>query len=108
MSYEELVETEGRPWLRAAGPHPDRRDRGVRRGLRVLALLQRGQRPRGAPSWSGGADPAAELQRYNFPRQTRGRFLCLADFFRDRQLAADKGPDVVAFHLVTMGRRFRR
>jgi hypothetical protein len=27
----------------------------------------------------------------------------LADFFRDRDLAALKGPDVVAFHLVTMG-----
>jgi 5-methyltetrahydrofolate--homocysteine methyltransferase len=49
------------------------------------------------------SDPATELQRYSFPRQTRGRFLCLADFFRDRQLAAQKGPDVVAFHLVTMG-----
>ena len=80
------------PAARVAGPHPDRRDRGVRRGLRVLALLQRGQRPRRAPSWSGVPDPAAELQRYNFPRQTRGRFLCLADFFRDRQLAAEKVP----------------
>ena len=30
--------------------------------------------------------PSRELQRY-LP-QTRGRFLCLADFFRDRQLAA--------------------
>ena len=49
------------------------------------------------------ADPAAELHRFTFPRQRRPRYLCLADFFRDRELALAKGPDVVAFHLVTMG-----
>jgi 5-methyltetrahydrofolate--homocysteine methyltransferase len=38
-------------------------------------------------------------QRFTFPRQTRGRRLCLADFFRP---VGDE-PDVVAFHLVTMG-----
>ena len=48
---------------------------------------------------------AAALQ---LPTADPRAFLCLADFFRDRQLAAEKGPDVVAFHLVTMGRRFRR
>jgi len=49
------------------------------------------------------ADPTAELHRFTFPRQTRGRYLCLADFFRERELALAKGPDVIAFHLVTMG-----
>jgi 5-methyltetrahydrofolate--homocysteine methyltransferase len=49
------------------------------------------------------ADPTAELHRFTFPRQTRGRYLCLADFFRSRELALAKGPDVVAFQLVTMG-----
>ena len=49
------------------------------------------------------ADPDAELHRFTFPRQRRGRYLCLADFFRDRELALAKGPDVIAFHLVTMG-----
>jgi 5-methyltetrahydrofolate--homocysteine methyltransferase len=48
-------------------------------------------------------DPAAEACRFTFPRQRRPRYLCLADFFRDRELALAKGPDVVAFHLVTMG-----
>ena len=49
------------------------------------------------------ADSAAEVCRFTFPRQRRPRYLCLADFFRDRALALAKGPDVVAFHLVTMG-----
>ncbi|MFP5225969.1 MAG: methionine synthase [Actinomycetota bacterium] len=40
-------------------------------------------------------------QRFTFPRQTRGRRLCIADFFRP----VGSEPDVVAFHLVTMGRR---
>lgn len=40
--------------------------------------------------------------RFTFPRQPAGRHLCLADFFASR----DSGKkDVVAFHLVTVGRR---
>jgi 5-methyltetrahydrofolate--homocysteine methyltransferase len=104
LSYEELVETEGRPRLRMW------LDRIQTDAIAEFAVLYGYW-----PCYSEGndlvvlhlegdvSDPAAELQRYTFPRQTRGRFLCLADFFRDRQLAADKGPDVVAFHLVTMG-----
>jgi 5-methyltetrahydrofolate--homocysteine methyltransferase len=43
---------------------------------------------------------STERTRFSFPRQTRGRRLCLSDFFRAR----DSGEvDVVAFHLVTMG-----
>lgn len=42
--------------------------------------------------------------RLRFPRQGRGRHLCLADFFRSREeVLADGRPDVVAFHVVTMG-----
>jgi 5-methyltetrahydrofolate--homocysteine methyltransferase len=104
LSYEELVETEGRPRLRMW------LDRIQTDAIAEFAVVYGYW-----PCYSEGNDlvvldvggdvsnPAAELHRYTFPRQTRGRFLCLADFFRDRQLAADKGPDVVAFHLVTMG-----
>jgi 5-methyltetrahydrofolate--homocysteine methyltransferase len=40
--------------------------------------------------------------RFTFPRQPAGKHLCLADFFASRE--SDK-TDVVAFHLVTVGRR---
>jgi 5-methyltetrahydrofolate--homocysteine methyltransferase len=41
-----------------------------------------------------------EIARFTFPRQRRGRHLCLADFFR----SVDSGDkDVLAFHVVTMG-----
>jgi 5-methyltetrahydrofolate--homocysteine methyltransferase len=104
VSYEELVETEGRPRLRMW------LDRIQTDGIAEFAVIYGYW-----PCYSEGndmvvtqlgADPsdaAAEVQRYSFPRQTRGRYLCLADFFRDRKLAAEKGSDVVAFHLVTMG-----
>jgi 5-methyltetrahydrofolate--homocysteine methyltransferase len=47
-------------------------------------------------------DQKTERLRFTFPRQPAGKRLCLADFF------APKGAgrmDVVAFHLVTVGRR---
>lgn len=45
-----------------------------------------------------------ELHRLTFPRQSRDRHLCLADFFRSREAVLAEGrPDVVAFHVVTMG-----
>jgi len=40
--------------------------------------------------------------RFTFPRQRRGRFLCLADFFRPEESGQI---DVVAFQLVTVGSR---
>jgi 5-methyltetrahydrofolate--homocysteine methyltransferase len=40
--------------------------------------------------------------RFTFPRQTRGRRLCLADYFRP---VASGERDVIALHLVTMGSR---
>ena len=103
-SYEELVEAEGRPRLRAW------LDRIHTDGVAEFAVVYGYW-----PCYSEGndlvvlrpggevADPAAELHRFSFPRQRRPRHLCLADFFRDRELASRKGPDVVAFHLVTMG-----
>ncbi len=43
-----------------------------------------------------------ERTRFNFPRQTKEPFLCMADFVR----SVDSGdPDHVAFQIVTMGRR---
>jgi len=104
VTYEELVETEGRPRLRTW------LDRVQTDGIAEFAVVYGYW-----PCFSEGDDvvvlapggdvddPAAELHRFTFPRQTRGRFLCLADFFRDRELAREQGPDVIAFHLVTMG-----
>ncbi len=47
-------------------------------------------------------DKTTERTRFTFPRQPGGKRLCLADFFR----SMDSGKiDIVAFHLVTMGRR---
>jgi 5-methyltetrahydrofolate--homocysteine methyltransferase len=40
--------------------------------------------------------------RFTFPRQPAGKNLCLADFFASRESGK---MDVVAFHLVTVGRR---
>jgi 5-methyltetrahydrofolate--homocysteine methyltransferase len=48
------------------------------------------------------ADEKTERMRFTFPRQPDGKRLCLADYFASQ----DSGRiDVVAFHLVTMGRR---
>jgi 5-methyltetrahydrofolate--homocysteine methyltransferase len=53
-----------------------------------------------------GAEPGSERTRFTFPRQRRDRHLCLADFFRSREEAAELGgPDVLALQLVTMGPR---
>ncbi|MBA3516053.1 MAG: methionine synthase [Pyrinomonadaceae bacterium] len=47
-------------------------------------------------------DEKTERLRFTFPRQPAGKHLCLTDFFAAR----DSGRmDVVAFHLVTVGRR---
>ncbi len=42
-----------------------------------------------------------EWLRFTFPRQTKGRFFCISDFFASRESGK---MDVVAFHLVTMGK----
>ena len=95
-SYDELVETEGRPRLRMW------MDRVQTEGILEAAVVYGYW-----PCYSEGntlvvLDPQAhtELHRFEFPRQRRDRFLCLTDFFRPK----DSGElDVVAFHLVTMG-----
>ncbi|HVE76890.1 MAG TPA: methionine synthase [Actinomycetota bacterium] len=47
-------------------------------------------------------DRKTEWVRFTFPRQRSGKFLCISDFFRP---ISSEEMDVVAFHLVTMGRR---
>jgi 5-methyltetrahydrofolate--homocysteine methyltransferase len=48
------------------------------------------------------ADERTERMRFTFPRQPAGKRLCLADFFAAKETGRT---DVVAFHLVTVGRR---
>jgi 5-methyltetrahydrofolate--homocysteine methyltransferase len=96
-SYEELVETEGRPRLRMW------LDRIVSEQLLEAAVVY-GY----FPCVSKGddlivlSDDGSERTRFSFPRQRRDRHLCLADFFRSE----DSGEvDVVPFMVVTMGKR---
>ncbi|ANE04033.1 methionine synthase [Corynebacterium crudilactis] len=102
-SYEELVETEGRPRLRYW------LDRLKSEGILDHVALVYGYFPAVAEGDDvvilESADPhAAERMRFNFPRQQRGRFLCIADFIRPREQAIQDGHvDVMPFQLVTMG-----
>jgi len=97
--YEAMVESEGRPrlrallnqvqskgWLNAAvvyGYFPCVSD-----GNDLIILHHE------------GPDKGKQRTRFSFPRQSRDRRLCLSDFFA----AKDSGKtDVVAFHVVTMG-----
>ena len=98
-SYEELVETEGRPRLRHW------LDRIKTEGMIEPAVVY-GY----FPCYSEGddlvilaspdPDDRRERARFTFPRQRRDRHLCLSDFFRPRESGEI---DVVAFHIVTMG-----
>src|SRR5919202_1138493 len=103
-AFEELVETEGRPRLRAW------LERVQTEGLLEAAVVYGYY-----PCVSEGNDlvvlheDGSERTRFSFPRQRRDRRLCLADFFRSREEAERLGgPDVVAFQLVTMGPRVAR
>ena len=100
-SYDQLVETEGRPRLRMW------LDRVHTEGLMEAAVVY-GY----FPCYSEGDDlvilhhegelEGQERARLTFPRQRRDRHLCLSDFFRPK----DSGQvDVIAFHVVTMGTR---
>ncbi|GAA2394080.1 methionine synthase [Streptomyces glaucosporus] len=96
-SYRELVETEGRPRLR-----------GWLERLHTENLLEAGVVYGYFPCVSEGddlvilAEDGTERTRFTFPRQRRGRRLCLADFFRP----ADSGEtDVVGLQVVTVGNR---
>ncbi|HEY5834784.1 methionine synthase [Streptomyces sp.] len=96
-TYEELVETEGRPRLR-----------GLLTRLQSEGLLEAAVTYGYYPCVSKGDDlivlheDGTERTRFTFPRQRRGRRLCLADFFRPE----DSGQtDVVGFQVVTVGNR---
>ena len=96
-SYEELVETEGRPRLR----------RWLER-IHTEGLLEAAVVYGYFPCVSEGNDlvvlqeDGADRCRFTFPRQRRDRRLCLADFWRPRESGET---DVIAFTVVTMGRR---
>ena len=103
-SYEELVETEGRPRLRYW------LDRLSTDGILAHAAVVYGY----FPAVSEGDDVVVLTEprprsrprrfRFTFPRQQRDRFLCIADFIRSRELASERGQvDVLPFQLVTMG-----
>ncbi len=97
QTFEQIAEEEGRPRLRSW------LDRIKTEGLLEPAVIY-GY----FPAQSDGNtlivfDPDEqdkEIARFDFPRQRRGRYLCLADYFR----SVDSGvKDVVAFNVATMG-----
>ncbi|MCK6080153.1 methionine synthase [Microbacterium sp. EYE_5] len=120
LTYEQLVETEGRPRLRywldrilgegmldasvAYGYFPV-----VSEGDDVL-VLHHGADAEGrlgvpgllSPDGGSGGDVGAERLRFAFPRQRRDRHLCLADFVRSRESGQ---VDVLPVQLVTAGAR---
>lgn len=101
--YEELVATEGEPRLRAW------MDRLKSEGILDHSAVVYGY----FPAVSTGdyveilesPDPHSPvIHRIHFPRQQRGRFLCIADFLLDKETALATGKvDVLPFQLVTMG-----
>ncbi|MFJ4486372.1 methionine synthase [Streptomyces longwoodensis] len=96
-TYEELVETEGRPRLR-----------GLLDRLQTDNLLEAAVVYGYFPCVSKDDDLIVldergnERTRFTFPRQRRGRRLCLADFFRPEESGET---DVVGFQVVTVGSR---
>ncbi|MEV5069327.1 homocysteine S-methyltransferase family protein [Microbacterium sp. LMI12-1-1.1] len=117
-SYEQLVDTEGRPRLRywldrilgegmldasvAYGYFPV-----VSEGNDVV-VLHHGDDASGrlgragllAPDGGSGGEIGTDRLRFHFPRQRRDRHLCLADFVRSRESGA---VDVLPVQLVTAG-----
>jgi 5-methyltetrahydrofolate--homocysteine methyltransferase len=96
-TYEELAETEGRPRLR-----------GLLDRLQTENLLEAAVVYGYFPCVSKDDDliilddQGNERTRFTFPRQRRGRRLCLADFFRPEESGEQ---DVVGFQVVTVGSR---
>ncbi|MFG2331941.1 methionine synthase [Streptomyces sp. NPDC048604] len=96
-TYEELVEAEGRPRLR-----------GWLDRLHTDNLLEAAVVHGYFPCVSKGDDliildeQGNERTRFTFPRQRRGRRLCLADFFRPEESGET---DVVGLQVVTVGSR---
>jgi 5-methyltetrahydrofolate--homocysteine methyltransferase len=97
-TYEELVETEGRPRLRMW------LERMQTEGLLEAAVVYGYFRcvSSGNDLIVLDSDGETELERFSFPRQRRDRRLCLADFFKPQ---GSGQTDVVAFQLATMGTR---
>ncbi|ACV09071.1 methionine synthase [Jonesia denitrificans] len=108
-SYEELVEHEGRPRLRAWLDRIATQDifdptvlygyfPVYAEGNDVVLLHHEG------PDGGSEGEPLTERMRFTFPRQRRDRHLCLADFVQSRERFFETGtPDVVAVQLVTIG-----
>jgi len=96
-SYEELVDTDGRPRLR-----------GLLDKLQTENLLEAAVVYGYFPCVSKDDDliildeQGNERTRFTFPRQRRGRRLCLADFFRPEEAGET---DVVGLQVVTVGSR---
>ncbi|MCA1217171.1 methionine synthase [Streptomyces sp. 8L] len=94
-SYQELVENEGRPHLR-----------GWLDQMHTQNLLEAAVVYGYFPCVSKGDDlillneDGSERTRFTFPRQRRGRHLCLADFFRPEESGET---DVVGLQVVTVG-----
>jgi len=100
-SYEELVETEGRPRLRMW------LERMQTEGLLEAAVVYGYFRcvSSGNDLIVLGSDGKAEAERFSFPRQRRDRRLCLADFFKPQDSGQGAQTDVIALQLATMGPR---
>ncbi|WP_073222038.1 methionine synthase [Streptomyces sp. NBRC 110465] len=96
-TYEQLVESEGRPRLRGWLDH-----------LQSNNLLEAAVIYGYFPCVSKGEDlillheDGSERTRFTFPRQRRGRRLCLADFFRPEESGER---DVIGLQIVTVGSR---
>ncbi|MFF2622303.1 methionine synthase [Oerskovia jenensis] len=108
-SYDELVETEGRPRLNAWLEQ-----------IRTDGIVDPSVIYGYFPVWSEGNDVVVghhdgpdggsggpvgtERLRFTFPRQRRDRHLCLADFVKPRSWVEETGRyDVLPVQLVTMG-----
>ena len=99
QEYSKMVEEEGRPRLRAL--LNDIQSNGWLNAAVTYGYF---------PCYSEGNDLVVlhhegeqvgqERTRFTFPRQSRDRRLCLADFFRSRESGEI---DVVSFQIVTMG-----
>jgi 5-methyltetrahydrofolate--homocysteine methyltransferase len=97
--YEAMVESEGRPQLRAL--LNEAQSQGWLNASVVYGYF---------PCYSEGNDlvilhhegelKGQERVRFSFPRQRRDRRLCLSDFFCSKESGAI---DTVSFHVVTMG-----
>ncbi|MEG3615276.1 methionine synthase [Isoptericola sp. MSP01] len=115
-SYEELVETEGRPrlaqWLDTIRTDQIM-DPTVVYGYFpvwsegddiVVAHHGPGLAGIGAPDGGSGGEPGTERLRFTFPRQKRDRHLCLADFVRPKSWVEQTGRyDVLPIQLATVG-----